>query len=70
VGFSDSSAFLSALLNIQNPLPVELQAFQQTDSGHFIAKGFVVGRSRKLTHIEDEKDSGGGRRYQTGRRQT
>jgi hypothetical protein len=37
--FSDDSAFLSAFLNIQNALPVELQTFQQTDNGHFIAKG-------------------------------
>jgi hypothetical protein len=41
-GFSENSAFLSAFLNIQNPVPLELQAFQQTDNGHFIAKGFVV----------------------------
>jgi hypothetical protein len=41
-GFSENSEFLSAFLNIQNPLPLELQAFQQTDNGQFIAKGFVV----------------------------
>jgi hypothetical protein len=39
---SDNSAFLSAFLNIQNALPVELQAFQQTDNGHVIAKRLVV----------------------------
>jgi hypothetical protein len=50
--FSDNSAFLSAFLNIQNALPVELQAFQQTDNGHLIAKGFVVeGSSNRIVAL-------------------